>query len=61
MPLTFVTIIFWLAWMRLQRYRHRARQSEGQAALDRELAIPPSFSKGSLRDLEDSEKGVKED
>ena len=61
LPLTFVTVLLWLAWMRLQMRRHHARQLEGQAALDRELATPHQSSQGSMEDFKHVEKGVKKE
>ena len=46
-PLTIMTLTLWFAWMRLQARRHRARNSEGRAALNRELDAP-------LRELQES-------
>lgn len=41
LPLTFVTLSLWLAWMRLQTRRHRVRDLEWRETLDREINGPP--------------------
>lgn len=60
LPLTFVTLALWLAWMRLQMRRHRIRDSEGRDALDREIGGPPLEFKDELKGLYENEECFKE-
>lgn len=60
-PLTFVTLTLWFAWMRKQERRHRARELESIEGLDREINGPQREVEERARDVLDKGKGLKEE